>query len=172
MVLQEAGQLVLVVQPRAEVLAHRPGVPVAEAVVQPLVVGVIEALLLQRPFQVPVDLGHEAEVRDTLAHAPGRLRPEGLGLDAPGPLEDVGQDQHGHVAAHAVALPGDLHQLADHRLLRGRVAVVELQRVRPAGEVRIAPVGQEQVAALALDPGVVLRARARSSSVPGTKYSG
>ena len=81
--------------------------------------------------------------------------------------KDVGQHQHGHVAAHAVALPGDLPQLADHRLLRGRVAVVELQRVGPAGEVRIAAMGQQQVALLALDPGVVLRRRARSSSVPG-----
>ena len=76
---------------------------------------------------------------------------------APGPLEDVRQDQHGHVAAHAVALAGDLQQLADHRLLRGRVAVVELQRVGPAGEIRVAAVGQQQVAALAFDPGVILR---------------
>ena len=82
-----------------------------------------------------------------LADAPGRLRPEGLGRDAPGPLEDLGQDQHRHVAAHAVALPGDPQQLADHRLLRGRVAVVELERVRPAGEVRVAAVGEQQVAA-------------------------
>ena len=146
-VLQEAGQPVLVIEPGQEVLAHRPGVPLAQAVVQPLVVGVVEPLLLQRPFEVPVDLGHEAEVGDLLPHAPGRLRPERLGADAPGPLEDLGQDEHGHVAAHAVALPGDLQQLADHRLLRGRIAVVELERVRPAGEVRVAAVGEQQVAA-------------------------
>ena len=53
--------------------------------------------------------------------------------------------------------PAIFTQLADHGFLRGRVAVVELQRVRPAGEVRIAPVGQQQIALLALDPGVVLR---------------
>ena len=52
-VLQEAGQLVLVVQPRAEVLAHRPGVPVAEPVVEPLVVGVVEPLLLQASIRGP-----------------------------------------------------------------------------------------------------------------------
>ena len=32
-----------------------------------------------------------------------------------------GSIQHGHVAAHSVALPGDLHQFADHRFLRGWV---------------------------------------------------
>ena len=68
-VLQEARELVLVVEPGVEVLAHRPRVAFAQAVVEPLVVGVVEALLLQRPFQVPVDLGHEAEARDSLAHA-------------------------------------------------------------------------------------------------------
>ena len=69
-VLQEAGQLVLVIQPGVEVLAHRPRVSLAQAVVEPLVVGVVEPLLLQRPFQVPVDLGHEAEARDPLPDAP------------------------------------------------------------------------------------------------------
>ena len=117
-VFQEAGQLVLIIEPRVEMLAHRPGVTLAQAVVQPLVVGVIESLLLQRPFQIPVDLGHEPEVRMLPPHGLGRLRPEELGPDAPGAFEHVGQDQHGHVAAHAVALPGDSLQLADHRLLQ------------------------------------------------------
>ena len=107
-VLQEAGQLVLVIQARVEMLAHRPGMAVAEAVVEPLVVGVIEALLLERPFQVPVDLGHEEEAGNALAHALGRRRPEERRTLAPGSLEHVRQDQHGHVAAHAVALTGDL----------------------------------------------------------------
>ena len=141
MVLQKAGQLVLVVQPRVEMLAHWQGMSVAEAVVQPFVVGVIESLLQQGPFQVPVDLGQEAEVRNPLAHAPDRLRPERLSLDAPGPFKDLGQDKHGHIAAYAVALPCDLQELADHRFLHGRVAVVELQGVRPAREIRIAAVG-------------------------------
>ena len=66
-VFHKAGQLVLIIEPRVEMLAHRPRVPLAQAVVEPFVVGVIESLLLQRPFQVPVDLGHEAEVRILLA---------------------------------------------------------------------------------------------------------
>src|SRR5215470_19468916 len=72
-VLEETGQLVLVVEPGVEMLTHRPGVTLPEPVVEPLVVGVVESLLLQRPLQIPVDLGHEAEVRDLLAHALRRL---------------------------------------------------------------------------------------------------
>ena len=41
--------------------------------------------------------------------------------------------------------------------MRGGVGVVELQRVGPAGEIGIAAVGQQQIAALAFDPGVILR---------------
>src|SRR5262249_33632215 len=47
----------------------------------------------------------------------------------------------------------------DHRLLRGRVAVVELQSIGPAREKRISPVCQQQVALGTLYPGVVLRRR-------------
>ena len=60
-------------------LAHRPGVALAKAIVEPLVVGVIEALLLQRPFHVPVDLGHEEEAGHSFAHALRRRRPEERG---------------------------------------------------------------------------------------------
>ena len=74
-------------------------------------------------------------------HGLGRLRPEEIGPDAPGAFEHIGQDQHGHVAAHAVALLGDSLQLADHRLLQFRVAVVELQRVGPAVKVRVSAIG-------------------------------
>ena len=163
-VLQEPGELVLVVEPGVQVLAHRPRVSLAQAVVEPLVVGVVEPLLLHRPFQVPVDLGHEAGSSGRRSRTRcGRLGPEQRRPAAPGPLEDLRQDEHGHVAAHAVALPGDPQQLADHRLLRGRIAVVELQRVRPAGEVRVAAVGQDATAPWAIDPAVVLRARARAA---------
>ncbi len=68
--------------------------------------------------------------------------------------------------------PAIFDQLADHRFLRGRVAVVELQGVGPAGEVGIAPVGQEQIAALALDPGVVLRRSGQVELRPGDEILG
>ena len=66
--------------------------------------------------------------------------------DAPGALEDFGQDEHRHVAAHAVALPRDALQLAEQRVLQRGIAVVELQRVGPAREVRVAPVGEDAFA--------------------------
>ena len=53
--------------------------------------------------------------------------------------------------------PAIFTQFADHRLLHRGIGVVELQGVGPAGKVRIAAVGEQQVAALAFDPGVVLR---------------
>ena len=156
-VFQEAGHFVLVIQSREKMLAHRPGVTLAQAVVQPLVVGVIESLLLHRPFPVPVDLGHELEVRMFAPHGLGCLRPEEVSPDAPSAFEHVGQDQHGHVAAHAVALPGDSLQLADHRLLQFRVAVVELQGVGPALKVRVPAVGEHQRPVFRLHAAVVPR---------------
>ena len=77
-----------------------------EPVVQPLVVGVVEALLLQVPLQIPVDLGHEQEAGMLFLDARDGVGPEGLSLDAPGAFEDVGEDEHGHVAADPVAAVG------------------------------------------------------------------
>ena len=96
-------------------------------------------------------------MRIFFAHAFDRFRPEKLCRYAPGTLKDVRQNEHRHVAAHSVTLAGDFHQLAGHRFLRGRVAIVELKSVRPARKVRIAPVGKNQVALFALYPGIVLR---------------
>ena len=53
--------------------------------------------------------------------------------------------------------PAILVELADHRLLQVRVAVVELQRVGPAVEVRVAAVGEHQRASSRLHAAVVLR---------------
>src|SRR6476469_5738102 len=137
-------------------LAYGPGVALAQTIVQPFVVSVVETLLLHRPFQVPVDLRHEHEVRRLLSYALRRFRPEQLRFDTPSSLKYLWYNQHRHVAAHAVTLVGDFQQLADHRLLRRRIAVVELQRVGPAVEVRVATIGEYQRAALALHPAVVL----------------
>src|SRR5262249_25943355 len=55
-IFQKAGQLVLVIEPGVEMLTHRPGMSIAQAVVEPFVICVIEPLLLQPPFHVPLDL--------------------------------------------------------------------------------------------------------------------
>ena len=157
MVFEKARQLVLVIQASVEMLAHGAGMTFTQAVVQTLVVSIVESLLLHRPFPIPVDLGHELEVRMFAPHGLGCLRPEELSPDAPSAFEHIGQEQHSHVAAHAVALPGDSLQLADHRLLQLRVAVVELQRVGPAIEVRVAAVSEHHSPVFCLHPAVVPR---------------
>src|SRR5262249_980927 len=139
-----------------EMLTHGPRVPVAQPIVEPLVVGVVEAFLDHRPLEIPVDLGHEAEVRHLLFDALDRTRPEWARPSPPSPPEDLRQHEHRHVAAYPVTLTGDLQQLADHRLLRRRIRVIELQRVWPAIEVWIAPVGYQQITPHPSDPRVVL----------------
>src|SRR5262245_65184887 len=91
-VFQKARQPILVLQPGVEMLTHRPGLTIAQAIVQPFVIRVIESLLLQRPFQVPVDLGHEAEVRHPLPYSLRRLWPERRRREATGPFDDLRQD--------------------------------------------------------------------------------
>src|SRR5512132_1770208 len=61
MVLEEASELILIVQRRDQMVAYRPSAPLAQSIVEPLVVAVIEPLLLQGPFQVPVHFRHEQE---------------------------------------------------------------------------------------------------------------
>ena len=97
---------------------------------------------------------------------------------APGARDHVGQQQHRHVAADAVAAFGDRAAARPvMRLAQAGVAVVELERVRPAGEVGIAAVGQDRAgpvprrrharrSSAARGPG---RPRCRRCSTPGAR---
>ena len=58
-VFEKAGELVPVVEAASQVVADRPDLRLPQAVVEPLIIAVVEALLLQCPFEVPIDLGHE-----------------------------------------------------------------------------------------------------------------
>jgi hypothetical protein len=60
-------------------------------------------------FEVPIYLGHEAEIPRFFTHSLSGLRPEGLRRDGPGSFKDFRPIEHGHIAAYAVALPGDFH---------------------------------------------------------------
>src|SRR5262249_11332012 len=130
-------------------------------------VRVIEALLLERPLEIPVSLGHEHEIGSTLAHPRDGDRPEGVVESraaiararplSPRARDDVWQDEHGHVAAHAIALLGDGLEHAYHCLPEALVTVVELQRVRPAREVWVPAVGQDRRARPTLGPPVISR---------------
>ena len=62
MVLDEAHEPALVAGVGGQVPVHRLGALVDEPVVEALVVAVVEALLLERPLEVPVRLGDEDEV--------------------------------------------------------------------------------------------------------------
>ncbi len=112
---------------------------------------------LERPFEIPIDTGHEKEPGNTFADSLSCNWPEQRGSLAPGSLEDLGQNQHRHVAADSSALSGNPNQFTDHRLLQGGVGIVELERIRPAGEIRTPAIGQDQIATRAFDPRVILR---------------
>ncbi|GIV81342.1 MAG: hypothetical protein KatS3mg051_0696 [Anaerolineae bacterium] len=56
---------------------------------------------------------------------------------APGAGEDLVGHQHGHVAAHPVALPGYLQERCGQPFARDGIEGVDLRRVCPGGEVRI-----------------------------------
>src|SRR6188474_1522809 len=144
MILHEARELVLVVESGVKVLPYRLRLTIAKPIVQSFVVRVVEPLLLHGPLEVPIDFRDKAEARNSLADMPDRVRPEQRRTSAPGSFKDVWQYQHCHVAPHTVTLARDLHQLGDHRVLSGWIAVVELQGVGPPREVRVAPVRQQQ----------------------------
>ena len=162
------GPSSLIVEVGAQMVAHRPGMALAKAVIQPLVVRVIEPLLLQGPFEIPVDLRHEQEA--------GRFSELALSLSArTGPLggpRSVRRHRAGRAwpcrSAHR-RIDRRSSAILHHRVLRGGIAVVQLQCIRPAGKIGITPIGKQHVTALALDPGIILRRLAKSCSVPRIK---
>jgi hypothetical protein len=86
-------------------------VVIAQPVVQTLVVGVVEPLLLERVLHVPVDFGEQQKIGRLRLHLGDGRGPEldagPVELPAPRAQENVVREQHRHVAAHAVATPGD-----------------------------------------------------------------
>ena len=84
-------------------------------------------------------------------------RPKRLCRDTPGALKDIGQFEHCHVTADAVALRRDSLQLTQHRVLQGGIAVVELERVGPAREIGVPTIGQDSLTPGRLNATPVLR---------------
>ena len=84
------------------------------------------------------------------------LWPERVRRNLPGALENLGQQQHRHVAAQTVAFAGNGEQLVDPRCLQLGVGVIELQRVRPPGKIGIAPIRQNLGSVVGIDPQVIL----------------
>jgi len=141
-VLDEAQQSALAGGVSGQVKPDRLGRLVQEAVVESLVVTVVEALLEQLPLQVPVGFGDEDEARPALADAADDLGPVFLTgrpsrAVSPGPAEDAVDEQHGHVAAHPVALVRDAQQRSGSRFPDPGVKGVELGHVLPGGVVGV-----------------------------------
>src|SRR5947209_15230296 len=117
MILEETRRFHLEVRIGTEVIAYGPGMPFAESIVEPLVVGVIEPLLLQCPFEVPIDLRHEQEIGIVFANRMDCVWPEGFWSLTPGALKHFGEDQHCHVTANAVAVSCNSFEFTNHSLL-------------------------------------------------------
>ncbi len=77
--------------------------------------------------------------------------------------------KHRHITAHPIALAGDLLEFPGHRFPGGGMTVIELQGVRPAGEVRILAMRQDDFALLGRDPDIVLRLLIEHGRRPGHK---
>src|ERR1700733_13373500 len=91
MILQKPYEFALIIKTRIQMFADRSNVPGLEPVVQPFIVAIIEALLLQGPFQIPIYLRHESKGRMCLADYLRCLGPKRLRDDPPGTRKDVGQ---------------------------------------------------------------------------------
>src|SRR5215207_5496834 len=127
---------------------HLLGRTVQDSVVQSLVVAVVEALLLQRPLQIPISLGEEQEFRIGLADGGDHRRPivrlwRGTDAITPGSCEDIIHDQHRHIATDTVALLGNLAERLDHNSAQGWSEGVQLNHIRPRREVRISAIGHD-----------------------------
>ncbi|NBB83392.1 MAG: hypothetical protein GVY28_08295 [Alphaproteobacteria bacterium] len=135
-----------------QLMAQAGRVVMDDRVVDALVVGEIEAEQPQPLLQPPIGFGDEAEAGMQRPYRVDRIGPEfalrvAVGKAAPGALEDVGQHQHGHVAAHSVALVGDRLQRVDHAAAGGGATIVQLHGVAPAGEIGIAAEGEDPAVA-------------------------
>ena len=150
-VLDEPNEAALVLEVGAEVPVYLLGALVHQTIVEALVVAVVEALLLERPLHVPVRLGDEDEVGTIGLHGRDHRRPvvvlgSRAGALPPGPLEDVVRHEHRHVAADAVALGCEGPERRRHGVSEAGREGVELDDVRPGGEVRVAAVRDDDVA--------------------------
>ena len=103
-------------------------------------------------LKVPVDFGHEEHLRMRRANGGDDFEPEvrhrrRANIALPSLGENVVGHQHRHVAAQAVALVADVDQCIDERPPQPGMKGVELSRVDPGGEVRIASASDHQLLA-------------------------
>ena len=149
-ILNKARALFLERHRTPQMLSDAMKIILQEAVIQNLVVGEVKTLRLQMGFLVPIRFGQKDEIGMTLGDHADRFLPKAAvdrirpGPRAPCPLEDFRDDQHRHVAAHAVALRRDFVQRAEHGVAAGKLRVIDLGRVRPRREKGIATEGDDR----------------------------
>src|SRR5262245_24643281 len=129
--------------------------PGHDVIVHPLVVREIETEFLQTLFQIPIGFGQEEKTGTISFHRLNGFTPELRSRrwciarkSIPGLGKDCVENEHGHVAATAVTLGGDVMQDSDHRGARFPTAVLELRGVSPCREVRIFAVSEPAPAGL------------------------
>src|SRR5579871_832497 len=106
-VFEEPCQPVLLFEACPEMYANFAWIPIPKAIGEALVVAVVETLLVQLMFEIPVSFGQEREAWIRPAHRGDRLCPEGSRRHLPGASEDLRQLKHRHIAAQAIAESGD-----------------------------------------------------------------
>ena len=142
-VLQEPHQALLVCRVGVQVGAHRADVALLQAVVQPFVVAVVEAQLLQVPLTVPVRLGDEPETRVLVARTAAMTSVQyvcSCGRPARSPhvaRHDVVEHQHRHVTAHRVGVRRDGGQRRGGQPSKARGEGVDLHDIGPGRKVRV-----------------------------------
>src|SRR5215469_7595995 len=126
MVLDKTKKLIVVSRVVAEMKPNALRVSMFQPVIQPLVITEIETLLLEFPFEIPVSLGDEEEIRMRLHYRRDHVHPiiGGGGcadVALPRALEDGVEQKHRHVAAQAIALGGDIINCFDHAPAQRRI---------------------------------------------------
>ncbi len=131
-----------------------------KAVVEFLVVGEIEALGLEFGFQAPIGFGEKEEGGVEGFDGRDGVGPETVdsrwwmvdrnGKPGPGLGEDFGKNEHGHVAADAIATVGDGVEHFEHFGVGLGTAVIELDGIGPSREVWVFAVGEEAEAVMGL----------------------
>ena len=124
-VLEEADQTGLVDQICAKVVMDSGWFADQDPVIEPLVVAKVKPLPLQFPFEVPVGLSDQQNIRMPRAKQTDNRRPKLLcgrrsGPTMPGPVEDIVRHEHGHVTADPVALLRYVTQCLDGGAAQGR----------------------------------------------------
>ncbi len=124
-----------------------------QAIVQPLVVAVVEPLLLKFPLEIPVGFCDEQDLRISIAHGSDEFDPifppRFLACaGSPRPLEDGIHHEHGHVATHPVALFGNGKHRCGGSLAQRGTERIELSHILPRREIRIPAVRDDRTTRL------------------------